>query len=133
MATHKDARDTHAGRTNEANAGQVATTVLHVGGLNWASEKAVVEGVLGREPGVWLVEANPVAQTANVRFDTVQASLAELRSCAEAAEAAGLSRSRSSDEPREGAVHMQVRSAPAGRSHQRLRGPWPPPFPRPRL
>jgi Cu2+-exporting ATPase len=29
------------------------------------------------------VEANPVAQTANVTFDTVQASLAELRSCVE--------------------------------------------------
>jgi len=51
--------------------------------MNWASEKAVVEGVLGREPGVGLVEANPVSQTATVSFDTVQASLAELRSCVE--------------------------------------------------
>ena len=58
--------------------------MLHVGGLNWASEKAVVEGVLSREPGVGLVEANPVAQTATVTFDTVQASLADLRSCVEA-------------------------------------------------
>ena len=62
MAHHEDACDAHAGRSNEANAGQVATMVLHVGGLNWASEKAVVEGVLSREPGVWLVEANPVAR-----------------------------------------------------------------------
>jgi Cu2+-exporting ATPase len=83
MAHHEDACDAHAERSNEASAGNVATTVLHVGGLNCASEKAVVEGVLGREPGVWLVEANPVAQTANVTFDTVQASLAELRSCVE--------------------------------------------------
>jgi len=40
--------------------------------------------VLSREPGVGLVEANPVAQTATVTFDTVQASLADLRSCVEA-------------------------------------------------
>jgi Cu2+-exporting ATPase len=59
--------------------GKVATTVLHVGGLGWASEKAVVERVLGRRPGVRLVEANPVAQTATVTFDTGQTSVAELR------------------------------------------------------
>ena len=33
-----------------ASAGKVATTVLHVGGLGWASEKAVLERVLGRRP-----------------------------------------------------------------------------------
>ena len=71
------------GQSGKFGAGKVATTVLHVGGLNWASETAVVEGVLGREPGVGLVEANPVSQTATVSFDTVQASLAELRSCVE--------------------------------------------------
>jgi len=58
---------------------KVATTVLHVGGLGWASEKAVVEQVLGRRLGVRLVEANPVAQTATVTFDTGQTSVAELR------------------------------------------------------
>ena len=57
------------------------TTVMHVGGLNWASEKAVPERVLGRRPGVGLVEANPVAQTANVTFDTGQTSIADLRRC----------------------------------------------------
>src|SRR6266536_3438005 len=62
-----------------ASAGKVATTVLHVGGLGWASEKAVLERVLGRRPGVRLVEANPVAQTATVTFDTGQTSVAELR------------------------------------------------------
>jgi Cu2+-exporting ATPase len=59
--------------------GKTATTVLHVGGLGWASEKAVVERVLSRRPGVQMVEANPVAQTATVTFDTSQTSVAELR------------------------------------------------------
>jgi Cu2+-exporting ATPase len=62
-------------------ASTTVTTVLHVGGLGWASEKAVVERVLGRRPGVGLVEANPVAQTSNVTFDTGQTSVAELRRC----------------------------------------------------
>jgi Cu2+-exporting ATPase len=58
---------------------KAATAVLHVGGLNWASEKAVAERVLGRRPGVRRVEANPVAQTATVTFDTSETSVAELR------------------------------------------------------
>jgi P-type Cu2+ transporter len=45
-----------------------STAVLDVRGLNWASEKAVVEAVLGRRPGVQAVEANPVSQTATVTF-----------------------------------------------------------------
>ena len=45
------------------------TTVVHVGGLHYASEKAVVEQVLARRPGVISVEANPVAQTATVEYD----------------------------------------------------------------
>src|SRR5215831_15305337 len=83
MVHHEDTRGAPAGPGGEVSAGKVARTVLHVGGLNWASEKAVVEGVLGRRPGVGLVEANPVSQTATVSFDTVQASLAELRLCVE--------------------------------------------------
>jgi Cu2+-exporting ATPase len=59
-------------------AGKIATVVLHVGGLGWASEKAVVERVLGRRPAVQAVEANPVSQTATVTFDTAQTSVAEL-------------------------------------------------------
>jgi Cu2+-exporting ATPase len=55
------------------------TTVLHVGGVQYASEKAIVEGVLGRRPGVLAVEANPVAQTATVTFDPQVTSVAELR------------------------------------------------------
>ncbi|MGN6791447.1 MAG: heavy-metal-associated domain-containing protein, partial [Streptosporangiaceae bacterium] len=54
------------------------TVVLHVGGLNWASEKAVAEAALGRWPGVQAVDANPVAQTATVRFDPARTSVAEL-------------------------------------------------------
>ena len=47
----------------------VETVVLHVGGLYYASEKAVVERRLGAQAGVARVEANPVAQTATVEFD----------------------------------------------------------------
>lgn len=56
----------------------LGTTVLHVGGLHYASEKAVVERVLGRRPGVVAVEANPVAQTATVEFDPEETSVEEL-------------------------------------------------------
>jgi P-type Cu2+ transporter len=71
--------DTQAQTRHEMSASKVATAVLHVGGLNWASEKAVVERVLGRRPGIRRVEANPVSQTATVTFDTAQTSVAELR------------------------------------------------------
>jgi Cu2+-exporting ATPase len=53
--------------------------VLHVGGLYYATEKAVVEQVLSRRPGVVGVEANPVAQTATVTFDPAQTSVEDLR------------------------------------------------------
>jgi Cu2+-exporting ATPase len=79
MAHRGDSRDAQAGHGDQVPAGKVATAVLHVGGLGWASEKAVVERVLGRRPGVRLVEANPVSQTATVTFDTAQTSVAELR------------------------------------------------------
>jgi Cu2+-exporting ATPase len=54
-------------------------TVLHVGGLLFASEGSVVERALGRRPGVLAVEANPVAQTATVTFDPARTSVVELR------------------------------------------------------
>jgi len=47
-------------------------TVLHVGGLHYASEKSVVEHALARQPGVLAVDANPVAQTATVTFDSAR-------------------------------------------------------------
>jgi len=52
---------------------------LHVGGLHYASEKAVVERVLANRPGVFEVEANPVAQTATVTFDPAATSIDQLR------------------------------------------------------
>ena len=42
-----------------ATAPTVETTVLHVGGMLFASEKAVVERVLGGRPGVLSVDAKP--------------------------------------------------------------------------
>ena len=55
------------------------TTVLHVGNLHWATEKAVVESTLGRLPGVERVEANPVAQTATVTYRPDETSPAALQ------------------------------------------------------
>ena len=55
------------------------TAVLHTGGLHYATEKAVVESVLGRRPGIIDVEANPVAQTANVTFDPDVTSVEDLQ------------------------------------------------------
>jgi Cu2+-exporting ATPase len=55
------------------------TAVLDVRGMLRASEKGVVETVLGRRPGVERVEANPVAQTATVTYDPRVTSLAALR------------------------------------------------------
>src|SRR5215217_7340499 len=54
------------------------TAVLDVRGMHRASEKSVVEHSLGARPGVLAVEANPVAQTANVTYDPDTTSVAEL-------------------------------------------------------
>ena len=54
------------------------TTVLHVGGLHWATSERAVETALLRRPGVTAVEANAVNQTASVTFDPGATSLAEL-------------------------------------------------------
>jgi Cu2+-exporting ATPase len=56
-----------------------ATAILDVRPMLRGSEKAVVEAVLGRRPGVERVDANPVSQTATVVFDLTQTSLADLR------------------------------------------------------
>jgi Cu2+-exporting ATPase len=60
-----------------------ATVVLHVGRQYRASEKAVVEAALVRHQGVLSVEANPVAQTATVRYDPSLTSVADLRRAVE--------------------------------------------------
>ncbi len=64
---------------HDGQEGELATAVLQVGGLNFASEKGVVERVLGLRPGVISVAANAVGQTATVTFDTRTTSLADLR------------------------------------------------------
>ena len=56
-----------------------ATAVVEVQGLSWASERAVIEAVLGRRRGVLAVDANPVAQTATVTYDPARTSIANLR------------------------------------------------------
>ena len=56
-----------------------ATAVLDVRPLLRGSEKAVVEAVVGRQPGVVRVDANPVAQTATVTYDTARTSVQDLR------------------------------------------------------
>jgi len=55
------------------------TVVLDARPMLRGSEKAVVEARLLRRPGVLEVEANPVAQTANVTYDPSLTSLEELR------------------------------------------------------
>jgi Cu2+-exporting ATPase len=54
------------------------TTVLHVGGLHWATSTASVEAALMRRPGVESVEANAVNQTATVTYDDAKTSVAVL-------------------------------------------------------
>src|SRR3954469_25603079 len=59
-------------------ASRQTTAVLEVAGVPWASEKATVETVLGRRPGVLHVEVNPVGQTATVTYDPARTSVTEL-------------------------------------------------------
>ncbi len=56
----------------------MSTTVLHVGGLHWATTAAGIERTLARRPGVSAVDANAVAQTATVTYDPAVTSLDEL-------------------------------------------------------
>ena len=54
------------------------TTVLQVGGLHWATSERAVEDALMRRPGVLVVEANAVSQTASVTYDPDRTAVAEL-------------------------------------------------------
>jgi Cu2+-exporting ATPase len=56
----------------------VNTTVLHVGGLHWATSEASVQAVLLRRPGVVSVDANAANQTATVTYDSAKTSVEEL-------------------------------------------------------
>lgn len=69
----------HDGPAERSPGTKIATAVLEVRGLHWASEKAVIETTLGRLAGVHSVDANAVSQTATVSFDTGMTTLAELR------------------------------------------------------
>jgi Cu2+-exporting ATPase len=62
-----------------ATAHRQRSVVLHVGGLHYASQKAVVERVLANRPGVVAVDANPVAQTATVEYDPDATTVDALR------------------------------------------------------
>jgi Cu2+-exporting ATPase len=55
------------------------TVVLEVAGVHAASSKGVAEAFLARQPGVLAVDANPVAQTANVTYDPSRTSVGRLR------------------------------------------------------
>ena len=80
MSAHEHEQHQHDRQAaHGAGNGDTASAVLHVGGLHYASEKAVVESVLGARPGVVAVEANPVAQTATVEYDPAGTSVDELR------------------------------------------------------
>ncbi len=69
----------HSHASHGENTTTPAQAILDVRGLNFASEKAIVERALGTRPGVLAVEANPVAQTATVTFDPHTTSIADLR------------------------------------------------------
>nr|WP_229023002.1 heavy metal translocating P-type ATPase [Actinomarinicola tropica] len=73
------AHDHHHAHGGGGRDGAIATAVLEVSGLHWASEKAVVEATLGRIAGVSAVDANPAAQTATVTYDPTVTNVAELR------------------------------------------------------
>lgn len=54
------------------------TTVLHVGGLHWATSQAAVEDALRRRPGVSSVVANAANQSATVTYDPDKTSVEQL-------------------------------------------------------
>ena len=57
----------------------LATIVLETLCCYRGSEKAVIEAQLGRVPGVFAVDANPVAQTATVTYDRTRTDVVTLR------------------------------------------------------
>jgi Cu2+-exporting ATPase len=76
VSTHNGHND-HSGR--QSPDGGLATAVLEMKGLHWATEKAVVEATLGRLEGVRTVAANAVAQTATVSYDPSVTNVVDLR------------------------------------------------------
>jgi len=62
-----------------ATAEKRQSVILDVGGVQYASEKITVERRLGALPGVFAVDANPLAQTATVDYDPEKTSVAALK------------------------------------------------------
>ena len=54
------------------------TTVLHVGGLHWATSQHAIETTLMRQAGVEEVEANAANQSATVTYDPAVTSVGDL-------------------------------------------------------
>ena len=67
--------------TASTSSARLATVILDVRALQYATEKFVVDTVLRRRPGVYRVAANPVSQTATVTFDPGVTSVRELARC----------------------------------------------------
>ena len=65
--------------TTQQTPAQARTTVLHVGGLQWATSARGVEHTLADRPGVLDVEASAVSQTATVTFDPAHTSREDLQ------------------------------------------------------
>ncbi len=61
------------------NSDGTVEAILEMQGVHWATQSKTVESVLGRRKGVVAVQANPVAQTATVRFDPTLATPADLQ------------------------------------------------------
>ncbi|EON22210.1 MULTISPECIES: heavy metal translocating P-type ATPase [Nocardioides] len=79
MTTHSHSDGQHDPGHQGGESNGIATTVLEVSGVQWASSKNVAEAVLARRPGVLSVDANPVSQTATVTYDRNRTNLSELR------------------------------------------------------
>ncbi|MGE3449340.1 MAG: heavy metal translocating P-type ATPase [Microbacteriaceae bacterium] len=77
MSTHDHHDHDHA--EQQRPPGGLATAVLEMKGLHWATEKAIIEATLGRLEGVRTVDANPVAQTATVSYDPSATNVGQLR------------------------------------------------------
>src|SRR5699024_11043543 len=57
---------------------KMTETVLHVGGLHWATSEPIIESTLLDRPGVTAVVASAVSQTATVTYDPDRTSVEQL-------------------------------------------------------
>jgi Cu2+-exporting ATPase len=111
----------------------VETVVLETLCCYRGSEKAVIEAELGRVAGVLAVDANPVAQTATVTYDSSRADVLELRDAVRACgyQCDGLSVPRHlcdplpADEPAGRHDHSEPDAAPARSAEEVMGHPGP--------